>query len=134
MTDRTEAGLRATIEALIDAGTSGDLSGLERIYHPDMKILMIDPAGTLTRFDKPKFMEMLASTMQDTNPDDHKWARFDAIEVNQEHGHVLITRKVPLAGDKAMLTLSIDLLDEDDRWQVTREVIVIQPDPDHAQT
>lgn len=130
MTDKTQAGVRRAIEALMNAGIQGDLSGLDHIYHPDMKILMLDISGELARFDKPQFMAMLAETVKGTNPDDHKWARFNAVDAQGDRGHVLITRRVPIGGARKVLELSIDLIFEDDRWQVTREVIFARPDTD----
>lgn len=132
MTDKSAAGVRATIEALMSAGTQGDLSGLNQIYHEDMQILMLDEQGELMRFDKNSFMRMIADTVRGSDPADHKWAQFNAVDADENRGHVLITRKVPLAGDRKKLTLSIDLEFQDDRWQVMREVIFVRPDPDHA--
>ena len=125
---KPEAGVRDTIEALIQAGTNSDTIGLDKIYHSDMQILMLDESGDLTRFDKPAFMAMLAESVRGSRPEDHQWARFDSVDANDQRGHVLITRKVPLGGDRKVLTLSIDLVFEDQRWQVTREVILIKAD------
>ncbi len=130
MADRTETGVRAAVEDLMNVAIHGDTSGLDRIYHQDMQILMLDISGELARFDKPSFMALMASSVKDTNPDDHKWARFNAVEANGDQGHVLITRRVPIGDARKALELSIDLIFEDDRWQVTREVIFARPDPD----
>lgn len=129
MTDKNEAGVRATVEQLIDAGTSSDLSELDNIYHADMRIIMLDSeSGEINRFDKSSFMSMLENMMKDHNPDDHKWAKFHTTDVDDDRGHVLITRKVPMGDQRKELTLSIDLIHEANRWQVTREVIQIRPD------
>jgi len=42
---KNEDGVIATINALMEAGVTGDLSGLDKIYHDDMLIIMIDPEG-----------------------------------------------------------------------------------------
>lgn len=129
MTDKNEAGVRATIEQLIEAGTSSDLSVLDKIYHADMRIIMLDDeSGEVIRFDKPSFVSMLENMMTDQNPVDHQWAKFHTTDVEDDRGHVLITRKVPMDGQRKELTLSIDLVHEANRWQVTREVIQVRPD------
>jgi hypothetical protein len=130
MTDRTETGVRAAIEDLMNVAILGEAKGLDRIYHNDMQILMLDISGELARFDKTGFMALMANSVKDTNPDDHKWARFNAVEANGDQGHVLITRRVPIGDTRKVLELSIDLIFEDGRWQVTREVIFAHPDPD----
>ena len=132
MNDMTPAGVRGAIEALIQAGTTSDLGAFDRIYHRDMRILMLDETGNVQRFDKSAFIAMLESAVGGTKPEDPQWARFDAVDADGNRSHVLITRRVPLAGDDKLLTLSIDLLHEDDRWQVTREVTLVRPDPEGA--
>ncbi len=129
-TEKSEAGVRATIDALMEAGVTANTADLDQIYHRDMQIVMIDPKGTASRFDKPAFMAMLNETVSGTDPDDHRWAQYNSVEAEGNHGHVAITRKVPLGGDNMILNLSIDLIFEDCRWQVTREVIFARPNPD----
>ncbi|WP_300019393.1 hypothetical protein [uncultured Roseobacter sp.] len=121
--------IRETIEALIVAGTTSDLRGLDRIYHDDMKIQMIDPDNNLIQHDKDGFISMLQAMNDDTTGNPNTWAEYHDIEASGNVGHVLITRKVHLGGDDRILVPSIDLLFEDDRWQVTREVIFARPDP-----
>lgn len=130
LSEKSKTGVRATIDALMEAGITSDLTGLDQIYHRDMRIVMIDPQGEASRFDKPAFMEMLQNSVSGTNPEDHRWAQYNSIEANGDKGHVAITRKVPLGGDRMILNLSIDLLFEDGRWQVVREVIFARPNPD----
>ncbi|WJY21778.1 hypothetical protein QTA57_00785 [Fontisubflavum oceani] len=91
---------------------------------------MIDTDGTLAEFDKPGFIDMLAETVRESAGVDNTWAKYNAIHADGAHGHVLITRKVQLGGEDKTLVLSIDLAQEDARWQVTREVIFVRPNPD----
>ena len=130
MTGTSADAVRATVEALIAAGTTSDLGGLDRLYHRDMKILMIDTDGNLNRFDKRGFIDMLAATVREAGRPASTWAQYNAVEANGDQGHVLITRKVQLGGEDKVLVLSIDLRHEDGRWQVTREVIFARPNPD----
>lgn len=127
MSDNAVKEVRATIEALIDAGVTANVDGLDRIYHRDMKILMVDPAGALNGHDKTSFMAMLKSSIAGTNPDDHRWAQFHSVEADGNLGHVAITRKVPIGGQNMILNLSIDLIFDDNCWQVIREVIFARP-------
>lgn len=135
MTNETKvAAIRETIEALIQAGTTSNLSGLETIYHDTMKIHMIDTDGNLMQSDKPGFIAMLQEMVDSNDGAANTWAEYNSIEANGDNGHVLITRKVNLGGDNRILVLSIDLLFEDNRWQVTREVIFARPNPETTQT
>lgn len=127
MNDKTEAGVRATIEALIEAGTSISLDKLDSLYHKNMQIIMLDSeSGEINRFDKPSFILMLEGMMANKNSVDNQWANFHTVDADGDKGHVLITRKVPMGDSRKELLLSIDLLHESDRWQVTREVIHVQ--------
>lgn len=132
MSDSDVTEIRATIDALIQAGTTADLSGLDTIYHDDMKIEMIDTEGTLTQADKPSFIAMLKEMVSVSGRAANTWARYNIVEAQGERGHVLITRKVSLGGNNRILELSIDLMRENARWQVIREVIFARPDPDAA--
>lgn len=122
--------VRETIERLIDAGTTSDLSALKNIYHDSMRIYMIDTDHNLMQHDKSGFIEMLQGMVASNNGKPNKWAKYNSITADGDHGHVLITRKVAFGDDDRILVLSIDLLFEDDRWQVTREVIFNRPNPE----
>lgn len=121
------AAIRETIEALINAGITSDLSGLQRIYHDSMKIQMIDTDNHLVQHDKASFIAMLQSMIDTNDGTPNDWSEFHIVEATGDDGHVLITRKVNMGGQDRVLVLSIDLLFEDERWQVTREVIFSRP-------
>lgn len=134
MTNDTKiTAIRATIEALINAGTTSDLSGLDQIYHETMKIHMIDINNNFIQQDKPSFIAMLQGMTDSNGTKSNTWAEYHSIEADGDNGHVMITRKVNIGGAGRILVLSIDLLFEDDRWQVTREVIFARPNPDATQ-
>ena len=130
MTNTKNDAIKATIDALIQAGTTGDLNSLDTIYHDAMKIHMIDTDGKLSGADKPAFISMLREMVDTSSGAANTWAHYNVIEAAGDRGHVLITRKVNLGGDDRILVLSIDLVFEDARWQVIREVIFSRPNPD----
>ncbi|MGZ2259020.1 hypothetical protein [Roseobacter sp. A03A-229] len=93
---------------------------------------MIDTEGGLAQTDKPTLITMMQQMVEAGAGADNAWARYNVVESNAAEGHVLITRKVTLDGDNEILELSIDLVHEDDRWQVIREVIAERPNPNVA--
>ena len=95
-----------------------------------MEIVFIAADGEAKIMDKPAFMQMMEDAVQGTDPEDHRWAKFHSVTASGNQGHVAISRKVPLGGDNMILNLSIDLVHEDDRWQVSREVIFSRPNHD----
>jgi hypothetical protein len=128
--DTQSAAVRATIDALINAGTTSDLSALDQIYHDSMKIHMIDTDNNLMQHDKSSYIAMLKGMVAGNDGQSNTWSEYHSVEAKGDHGHVLITRKVDLGGADRILVLSIDLLFDDDRWQVTREVIFSRPNVD----
>jgi len=58
------------------------------------------------------------------------WAKFHKITSNGEIAQVLLSRKNDLNGEDMDLFLSIDLVYEDSRWQIRREVIFLRPELD----
>lgn len=128
--DAKATAIRETIEALIDAGTTGDVDALNLIYHDTMQTYMIDTENTLMHNDKPAFIAMMKDMAESSGGKPNKWAEYNLITADGDQGHVLITRKVAFGDDDRILVLSIDLLFEDDRWQVTREVIFNRSNPE----
>lgn len=122
--------VKQSIEQLIQAGTSFDVSALERIYHDDLQVIMIDDQGEVTNADKAAFKNLFQSKRDNGEASLNTWAKFNRIDANESSGHVLITRKVKLIDKNQKLILSIDLVRNNGHWQVIREVIFAQPDED----
>ena len=115
--------IRAVIEDLITAGTTFDIDALDQIYHDDLRVLMINAEGELGQANKADFKAMFAAKRAAGDPPLNTWARFEDITCDGSAAHVLIARQVKLAAEEERITLSIDLIYEAGRWQVTREVI-----------
>lgn len=120
--------VKEAIQALIQAGTTFDINALEQIYHDQLQVISIDQDGNLSIADKAAFKGLFETKKAAGAAPLNTWAQFNHVEVNDKLAHVLITRKVNLVNQNQRLVLSIDLVHQDDRWQVTREVIVAQPD------
>ncbi|MGQ7845184.1 hypothetical protein ACUNV4_11955 [Granulosicoccus sp. 3-233] len=56
--------------------------------------------------------------------DQDPWAQYHLVEADDTRGHILISRRNNVTGRRQLLTLSIDFVLEDDRWQISREVIM----------
>lgn len=132
MSDRTEASLRTRVDELMRAGVSANLHALQRIYHKDLQIMMLDNNGQLMTMDKPACLNMLEQTFNGKNPEDHLWSNIHAVSTTGDTGHVLISRKIPMGGPEMKVDLSIDFVFEDGRWQVIREVNFARPVDDLA--
>lgn len=120
--------VRKAINDLIQTATSYDIDMLDRIYHEKLQILMIDTANNVNTADKVGFKALFASKRDAGDPPMNTWAKFHHIDVNGDTAHVLLSRKNDLSGQNMILILSIDLVHEDQRWQVTREVIFLRPE------
>lgn len=116
------ADVRSTIEGLIASAGKNDLSVLDGLYHEDMQIFMLGANGAVQTANKAQFIAQLTEIAANGNMPD-TWADFHHVEADDTHGHVVISRKVNLGGGDGIITLSIDLIHQDGRWQITREVI-----------
>ncbi len=121
------AAVKQAILDLIQAGTTFDIAALDRIYHDDMQVVSIDIEGKLSIANKAAFKGLFEMKLEAGDPPLQTWSKFNHIEVKDQNAHVLISRKVNLTGEDQFLVLSIDLVYESDRWQVTREVIFARP-------
>lgn len=124
--EQSNEGLKRTIENLILAGTSFDIEHLDHIYHKDLKVIMVDEMGQKSISDKENFKNLFKLKKENNDEPLNTWAMFNHIEVKDHLGHVVVTRKVNLTGEEKKLILSIDLVWENEKWQVTREVIFSQ--------
>lgn len=124
---KTEA-VKIAIEELIKTATSYDIDVLDRIYHDTLKVIMIDTDDQLNKADKLAFKGLFQSKKDAGDPPMNTWAKFHSIDVEGDDAHVLLSRKNDLSGTNMILLLSIDLVFEDGRWQVTREVIFLRPE------
>lgn len=126
--DSREAEVRQAIDDLIQTATTYDVEALGRIYHDSLHVVMIDTDHNVNIADKATFKGLFASKRDAGDPPMNTWAKFHRIEVNGDDAHVLLSRKNDLNGTNMDLMLSIDLVHEDDRWQVAREVIFLRPE------
>ncbi|WP_299253583.1 hypothetical protein [uncultured Aquimarina sp.] len=123
MTQQSKIGIKETMDSLIKTATNFDLDKLESIYHNDMKIIMIDANGQKMISNKQMFKDLFQSKRDNGDVPLNTWAEFNHIEHNGNKGHVILKRKVNLTGVEQKIALSIDLIWEENRWQVIREVI-----------
>lgn len=114
--------VRAAIEELIQLAAKGELDILDTLYHDDMQIYMLDEKRELHIMNKPGFTDFLKASVKDGNYP-NPWAEFHLVEADEKNGHVVISRKANLTEEGKIISLSIDFVFEDGRWQITREVI-----------
>ena len=123
---QSDIGIRETIESLIKTATNFDVNKLKSIYHNDIKVVMIDSLGQKTISDKQTFIDLFQSKRDNGDASLNTWAEFNHIEHNGNKGLVILKRKVNLTGVEQKIALSVDLIWEENRWQVIREIIFAQ--------
>jgi ketosteroid isomerase-like protein len=120
--------IKQIMNDLIQIATSYDIDELDRIYHDDMNILMIDTEGTVNTANKTDFIQIFQAKKDAGDPPMNTWADLHQIDVDGDKAHVLVSRKNDLSGQNMFLILSIDFIFQDNRWQITREVIFLRPE------
>lgn len=116
------AAVKSALDDLIQSATHADFGILDKMYHADMRIYMFGPDGQLHVSDKTAFTQHVKKSAEGAKPPSD-WAKYHLVEADETRGHVLISRKVDLTGTLQIVTLSIDFVFEDGRWQIIREVI-----------
>ena len=122
------AEVKKAIDELIQTATTYDIETLDRIYHDDMTVVMVDTDDNVNIADKAAFKDIFKSKKEAGDPPMDTWAKYHRIDVNGDKARVLLSRKNNLSGTNMILFLSIDLMFEDNRWQVLREVIFLRPE------
>lgn len=123
------AAVKATLDDLIGGVSGHSFDVLDRIYHQDMRTYLLVDGGVLMQNDKPGFMEHVKRAMGQMG-DPNPWADYHLAEADDTRGHILISRKNNVTNRRQLVTLSIDFVFEDDRWQIIREVIMTRNDDD----
>ena len=126
--NNAESQVKQTVENLINIATSYDVDALATIYHDQLKVTMVDNEGNVNFASKDDFINIFKTKKAAGDPPMNTWADWHHIEADDEKGLVVLSRKNNLNGTNMKLFLSIDLAFEAGRWQVTREVIYLQPD------
>lgn len=127
-TDHPNASaVKATLDALISGVSGHSFEVLDKTYHRDMQTYLLVDGGVLMQNDKIGFMDHVKSAMGQMTDHD-PWAHYHLVEADETTGHVLISRKNNVTNRKQLVTLSIDFVFEDGRWQITREVIMTRAD------
>ncbi|TMM55788.1 nuclear transport factor 2 family protein [Maribacter algarum] len=125
--EKTELGLKRAINRLIEPDENFGVAQLDAIYHDDMMVIMIDPNDNKTTFKKDAFKELIASKLEGEERTKNSWAKFIHLEVNEDRGHIVVKRRVNFTEEKSELIVILDFVWEDNRWQIIRENILIQP-------
>lgn len=128
MIEQSEKSLKQVAEKMIKAGTTFDIEQLDLIYHKNLKIFLVDTNGQSNILDKNSIITMLQSKRDNGDAHLNNWVEFSNIDVNGDLGHIIVIRKVNLTGIDQKFVFSLELVWEDNRWQVTREVGVMQPE------
>lgn len=123
-----QQAVKQTIDDLIHTATNFDTEALEKIYHDQLDVIMIDHNAQLNRNNKAGFIQLFRTLGESNSAPLNTWAQYHLVQADEQRGHVVLSRKNNITGQDVHLTLSIDLIHEDGRWQVLREVIYLRPD------
>ena len=125
--EKTEEGLKKAIYRLIEPDENFGIAALDSIYHDDMVVVMIDANDNKNVFRKEAFKKLIASKLEGEERTKNTWAKFIHTEINQDKGHIVVKRRVNLTEQKSELTVILDFVWEDNRWQIIRENILSHP-------
>ncbi|WP_435314940.1 hypothetical protein [Cellulophaga fucicola] len=123
MIQKLELEVKETIEKLIKTATNFDVETLNSIYHNNLQVIMINNLGEKMISSKQMFIDLFKTKRDNKDVPLNTWSEFHHIEAKGHSAHVILSRIVNLTGKEQKIILSIDLVKEDNRWQVTREVI-----------
>ncbi|MEP3778945.1 MAG: hypothetical protein ABJM43_13180 [Paracoccaceae bacterium] len=117
------AAVKETLDGLIHGVSGHSFEVLNDLYHRDMQTYVLLNDSTLMRNDKDGFMAFIKANMGALK-DDNPWVKYHLVEADDTQGHIVISRKNDATGRYQLISLSIDFVFEDGRWQIIREVIM----------
>ncbi|WP_299726521.1 hypothetical protein [uncultured Tateyamaria sp.] len=117
------AAVKEALDGLIHGVSGHSFEVLDALYHQDMQTYVLLNDNTLIRNDKTGFMEFIRGNMGALK-DDSPWVKYHLVEADDTHGHIVISRKNDATGRYQLISLSIDFVFEDGRWQIAREIVM----------
>ena len=118
----TEA--RQTVERLIEAGSHYRLDALEELYHPDLRIVMVDAGGGVQTFDYDENLAFFRARRDAGEPPLGTGARFDYVWAEGDDAQVIVTREMGIGEGLQTLVFSLDLVRVEGAWRIRRELAV----------
>lgn len=117
--------LKNTVKALIDAGCNYRLAELEKLYAPELSIIMLQPNGKIISFDYQQNMDFFRQLRDSGAAPIDKTAEFNYVDVVGQLGYVIVTRKMNLGDGPKNIVFNLMLKKFGELWQVYREHAVI---------
>ncbi|UTW63740.1 nuclear transport factor 2 family protein [bacterium SCSIO 12741] len=124
----TQEAIRETMDHLIDRATQFDVEALEEIYHKDFHTTLVLPNGEVTTYNKQEFKDHFAKQAKEGKTQLNTWADWHDFHILGNSAVCVLTRQHSgMNGEEMRLLCNIELRFEDNRWQVIREAIFLEP-------
>ncbi|AEF56311.1 hypothetical protein [Marinomonas posidonica] len=123
--NKIQQELKEAVEALIDAGCNYRLDDLERLYAPELTIVMLLPDGSVLNFDYQQNMEFFRQLRDSGAPPIDKTAEYNYIDVRDQFGYVIVTRQMDLGEGSKKIVFNLMLNKSNGVWQIYREQAVV---------
>ncbi len=123
--DEKQQELRNAVESLIDAGCNYRLDDLEKIYAPELNIVMLQPDGSILVFDYQQNMDFFRGLRDSGAPPIDTTAEFNHVDVVDRQGYVIVTRHMNLGDGPRKIVFNLMLKKPGESWRVYREHAII---------
>ncbi|WCN13249.1 nuclear transport factor 2 family protein [Marinomonas mediterranea] len=117
--------LQKTVEALIDAGCNYRLGDLEKLYAPELVIVMLLPDCSVLNFDYQQNMEFFRRLRDSGASPLDKTAEFNYVDVRDKLGYVIVKRQMDLGGGPKKIVFNLMLDKSNGSWRIYREQAVV---------
>ncbi|MDF1816351.1 MAG: hypothetical protein P1V20_29395 [Verrucomicrobiales bacterium] len=124
----SEKELKAAVEHLIHSGCNYDINEFEKIYTPDLMIVIVDHADQVAVLNYEQNYEFFRSKREAGDPPLEETAKFIHLDVSGNNGYVVVVRHVTMDEKRQKVVFSLNLKFTGGRWRVFRETAVIVAD------
>lgn len=113
-------------QALIDNGTRYDLEYLDRIYHPDLKFIRIDPDNRVEVLSKQDNLDFFTALKNAQAAPLNAFAEFHYADNDGQNGFVVLTRKMKQLEQEQVFLFNIYWQKVAGEWKIIRETVFIR--------
>ena len=93
---KAETEVKQKIQELIKNGSNYNVDTLNKVYHDEFKIIIIDENGDVSTMNKKKTLDLFRSMRESNANPLSTEAEFNYVEASGTTGQVLVTRKMQL--------------------------------------
>lgn len=123
---KNQIEVKEAIEFLVYNASNYNIEKLTKIYHPDLRITTITETGQVIVLNYQENIDLFTKKRDSGDGPLSTYTEFNYIDANDTTAQVVVTRKADINRGSERLFFCIDLIKENGKWLIFKEVAFSQ--------